>query len=89
MSFRLCPISLSALEYSDKIIKVKRVGTRDILKFILYRNLYYNGKNIYWKFIHVKNIPCHISGMTLGLSRLGEIWGIARIASGNHFYRII
>ena len=61
-------------------------GTRDILKFSLYRNWYYNKKKIYWKFIHLKDIPCHVSGMTLIFSRSEKIQGIAIIASGDHFY---
>ena len=61
-------------------------GTNNVLKFALNRNWYYNRKEIYRKFIHVKNIPCHVSGMTSGFSRLGKIRGIAIISSGNHFY---
>ena len=48
------------------------VGTSDILKFALYSNQYYIRNKIYWKFIHVKDIPCHVSGMTSGFSRLGK-----------------
>ena len=65
------------------------VGTSDILKSALFSNQYYNRKKIYRKFIHVKDMPYHVSRMTSGLSGSGEIWGIARIASSNHFYRII
>ena len=65
------------------------VGTSDILKYALFRNRYYNWKKIYQKFIHVKDMPCHVSSMTLVLSGSEEIWGIARIDYGNHFYRII
>ena len=65
------------------------VGTNEVIKFALYGNFYYNWKKIYWKFIHVKGVPCHISGMTSRLSRLDKIQVIAIIASGDHFYRMI
>ena len=65
------------------------VGTSAILKISLYSNQYYNRKKIYWEFIHVKYILCHIPGMISGFSRLGEIRAIVRIAYGNHFYQMI
>ena len=65
------------------------VETSDILKYVLFRNRYYNWKKIYRKFIHVKDMPCHVSSMTSGFSGSEEIWGITIIAYGNHFYRII
>ena len=39
---------------------------------------------IYWKFIHMKDIPCHVYGMTSGLSRAAKVLGIAIIAFDNH-----
>ena len=58
--------------FTMKSLKMVSVGTSDILKFALYRNWYYNRKKIYRKFIHVKDMPCQVSGMTLGLSRSGK-----------------
>ena len=62
------------------------VGTSAVLKFALCSNRYYNWKKIYQEFIYVKDILCHISGMTSGLSKSGKIRGIVRIASGDQFY---
>ena len=51
--------------------------------------MYYNQKKIYQKFIHVKDMPCHVTGMTSELSRSDKIQEIERIASGDYFYWII
>ena len=51
------------------------VGTSDILKSTLFSNQYYNRKKIYRKFIHVKDMPCHVYSMTSGLSGLEENMG--------------
>ena len=67
-------------------VVIQSVGTSGILKFVLYSNWYYNQKKIYWEFIHLKYMLCHISGITLGLSGSGGKQGILIIASGNHFY---
>ena len=77
---------LTSLESKKEVMFV---GTSDILNYALFSNQYYNRKKIYQKFIHVKDMPYHVSRITTGLSGSGEIWGIARIASGNHFNRII
>ena len=48
------------------------IGTSNTLKFAFYINQKYNRKEIYRKCIHVKDMPCQVSGMTSGCYRLGK-----------------
>ena len=83
---------LSTSQYGKKAARIfgtfpqECVGTSDVMKFALYSNHYYNQEKIYWKFTHVKDMPCHVSGISSVMSRSGEILVIARIASGDHLY---